>query len=565
VLQDTRRLARSTREGSPDACLRHSYHTGLAGVTGGPGAVDRLLRYLLANDDWHHLDPPEMDEALERHVKRAILRHPAVIAVTDYGRLEPLTALGRVRPAIVTLPRWEDGLAEDEAVDRKLMSETVQLDFGATHTAASAFRPRIVRRLWVEFFAQIAAENWLMHGRFADDPEYQPRLVNPDLLRNPAMWLDPRGGRFRPDETGKGPDIDCLILREAVEAKQAKTPRQITAEPNRSVAALDPTSADEQLAHSAAAKRAAWEALVKPAGEPLQAVLDRAMREAVTALDRAVREAVAAREPRLPAPPLPPVTPLSAPLRDWTVAIWERDWGPPWPNGERESPDDRFFPDDHRKAFEYRVERDARRAVIDVLDQWTKRGELELWNRRPDGALELVPLHLRCSRFMMLHAHTGQFVPVAWQGQAPPADLRRYSEITVRSVERRSPLLPAADLPTQTWWPLLRVEAAEPLLSPDPEWIDLTGEPPSLLRFSAKALAAAKLHVARTDEIDACIQKLAELDGGQTDRPTIRRWGRYWLRQYRQADTLQDTVVKRFEELVHEQRRRPEGNPQFRE
>ena len=77
--------------------------------------------------------------------------------------------------------------------------------------------------------------------------------------------------------------------------------------------------------------------------------------------------------------------------------------------------------------MEYRVERNARRAVIEVLDQW-KRGEVELWNRRPDGAWEPVPLHLRCSRFMMLHAHTGQFVPVSWQGQAPPADLLRYSE-----------------------------------------------------------------------------------------------------------------------------------------
>jgi hypothetical protein len=92
----------------------------------------------------------------------------------------------------------------------------------------------------------------------------------------------------------------------------------------------------------------------------------------------------------------------------------------------------------HIEALHYATQRAARRAVIEVLDQWT-RGELELWNRRPDGALELVPRHLRCSRFMMLHAHTGQFVPAPWQGQAPPADLRLYGEITVCPVERREP------------------------------------------------------------------------------------------------------------------------------
>ena len=172
-------------------------------------------------------------------------------------------------------------------------------------------------------------------------------------------------------------------------------------------------------------------------GEPLQAVLDRAMREAVAVLDRAVCEAVAAREPRLPAPPLPPVPPLSAPLSDWTVDGWARDWGPPWPNGERELPS-WMHKEAHIEALHYATQRAARRAVIEVLDQWT-RGELELWNRRPDGALELVPRHLRCSRFMMLHAHTGQFVPAPWQGQAPPADLRLYGEITVCPVERREP------------------------------------------------------------------------------------------------------------------------------
>jgi hypothetical protein len=96
------------------------------------------------------------------------------------------------------------------------MLETVQLDFyGAKHRAASAFRFRVVGRLWVEFFVQIAAGNWLMLGCFARDPEYQPHRVNPRQLQNPAMWLDPRGGLFGPDETGKGPDIGNLTLREA--------------------------------------------------------------------------------------------------------------------------------------------------------------------------------------------------------------------------------------------------------------------------------------------------------------------------------------------------------------
>jgi hypothetical protein len=109
------------------------------------------------------------------------------------------------------------------------------------------------------------------------------------------------------------------------------------------------------------------------------------------------------------------------------------------------------------------------------------------------------------------------------------------------------------------------VKAVAPPQSPDPEWIDLKSEPPPLPRFSGKTLAKAELHQARTDEINSCIKKIAELDGGRTNRPTIRKWGRYWLRKCRQADTTKDVLELRFKASEHEKRRRPEGNPQFHE
>ena len=196
-------------------------------------------------------------------------------------------------------------------------------------------------------------------------------------------------------------------------------------------------------------------------GEPLHAVLDRAIREAVAVLDREVKEAFASHELRLPAPPLPPVPPLSGCMRDWTITRWEKDLGPPWPNGERWAPNPLFFPDDYRKAMEYRVERDARRAVIEVLNQWgggnsscgtSARTAPGSWCRGTCGVVG----------FMMLHAHTGRFAPASWHG-----DLRKYSELKVlqpapaetpHELEQR-PAPPGDDDPTPPRQP--RVGAAE--------------------------------------------------------------------------------------------------------
>jgi hypothetical protein len=66
---------------------------------------------------------------------------------------------------------------------------------------------------------------------------------------------------------------------------------------------------------------------VSGGGEPLHAVLDRAIREAVAVLDREVKEAFASHELRLPAPPLPPVRPLSGRLRDLTITPWKKGPG----------------------------------------------------------------------------------------------------------------------------------------------------------------------------------------------------------------------------------------------
>jgi hypothetical protein len=232
------------------------------------GALDRFLRDRSANNDWHHLDPPEMNEAPDSYFTRAILHHPAVIAVTHFGRLDPLTALGRVRPAIMTLSHWGDGLAGDEAVVRKNpWWQVTNFDYDATHTVTSAFRPRIVQRLWVEFIARIVAGNWLMLGCFADDPKYQPRPVNPRLLQNPAMWLDPRGGLFGPDESGKGPDIGCLTVRarevaknEVAVAKALAAEREMTTH----LAALMKAKPNVPIPKELARSRATREAHLRP-------------------------------------------------------------------------------------------------------------------------------------------------------------------------------------------------------------------------------------------------------------------------------------------------------------
>jgi hypothetical protein len=274
-----------------------------------------------------------------------------------------------------------------------------------------------------------------------------------------------------------------------------------------------------------------------PPGEPLAAFLDRRVRE-----DPYWQE-LKARAPLLPTPSLEGLCPA-----DWTVATVTKHFPTEWPDGESVLPQ-RVFAEARRKALEWGRGRTFLRIFVeDFLDPWG-RGDLLLLGLRPDGVVETMRPNLRGSPFVVFRS--GRFEPR--KDQPESSGLPRYSELTVWPA--------SVDLPT----PPPGVEAAEPLLSPDPEWIDLKSELPSLPRFSAKALAAAKLHVASTAEIDACIMKIAELDGGRTDRRTIRMWGRHWLRQYKLADTTQDSLVKRFEDPEHDQRRRPEGNPQFHE
>jgi hypothetical protein len=92
----------------------------------------------------------------------------------------------------------------------------------------------------------------------------------------------------------------------------------------------------------------------------------------------------------------------------------------------------------------------------------------------------------------------------------------------------------------------------------DPEFIDLRGEPPRLPRYKSKD-AGSPFKQADLGQLDACIKKLAELDGGQTNRNVIRRWGRHWLRTVKEVDTTQGTLEKRFNDSEHKDRRRPDG------
>ena len=158
-------------------------------------------------------------------------------------------------------------------------------------------------------------------------------------------------------------------------------------------------------------------------GEPLQAVLARAIAEAVAAREREIRAEVAIREPEVGPPTLPPALPFSGYLRNLTLPASEKAWGPLWPNGEPGLPQWQFR-EARDNALRYATERAARRAVIEVLDQWD-RGELELWTLRRDGAWELLPTHLRHSPAVMLRVHTGRFVP------APQDDPLKYSELKV--------------------------------------------------------------------------------------------------------------------------------------
>ena len=92
-------------------------------------------------------------------------------------------------------------------------------------------------------------------------------------------------------------------------------------------------------------------------------------------------------------------------------------------------------------------------------------------------------------------------------------------------------------------------EAATPTPKPDPvpspstdlEFIDLKSELPRLPRYTIKG----PLPKATEEQVDECIKKIAELDGGKTNRRMIRDWGRHWLRTARHVDTN-----KMFLELV---------------
>ena len=132
---------------------------------------------------------------------------------------------------------------------------------------------------------------------------------------------------------------------------------------------------------------------------------------------------------------------------DWSAITLEDRFPTEWPDAEKELPH-RTFAADRRKALKWGFERAVLRIFVDFLDRW-QRGDLELRGRRPDGVVEPVAPTWRCSRFMALHLRNGLFVRAPWRGQAPPADLPHYSDLTVWSVERQSPLLPAATPPEQ--------------------------------------------------------------------------------------------------------------------
>jgi hypothetical protein len=92
-------------------------------------------------------------------------------------------------------------------------------------------------------------------------------------------------------------------------------------------------------------------------------------------------------------------------------------------------------------------------------------------------------------------------------------------------------------------------------MPPGSEFIDLSSEPPHLPRYSVNG----PFGQATLGDMDDCIKKIAELDGGRTNRDTMRKWGRYWLRTVRNVDTTQDALVRRFSEPEHDIRRRPDG------
>ena len=85
------------------------------------------------------------------------------------------------------------------------------------------------------------------------------------------------------------------------------------------------------------------------------------------------------------------------------------------------------------EALRYVAVREARLAVIGVLDQWG-RGELEFWQLGDDGTWEPLPPQLRNS-LRMLYVQTGLIVALP----ASPAAARNSSEIRVRQPAPAAP------------------------------------------------------------------------------------------------------------------------------
>jgi hypothetical protein len=103
------------------------------------------------------------------------------------------------------------------------------------------------------------------------------------------------------------------------------------------------------------------------------------------------------------------------------------------------------------------------------------------------------------------------------------------------------------------------VRPAPQNLSVDWVSIDLRSEPPHLPRY----FHSGPHRKATQDEIDECLNALARLDGGQTNRDVVRDWGRHWLRDHKQADITAAILVDRFNDPTHEAIRRPRGNPRY--
>ena len=267
-------------------------------------------------------------------------------------------------------------------------------------------------------------------------------------------------------------------------------------------------------------------------GEPLRVFLERLVRD-----DPFLQELKARARDR----PVPSLPPMLFPA-DWTRATWERDCGPLWPDGEKELPS-LVFAEARRAALIYGVNRAVRRVVTDFLDSWKKR-DLDLLGLRPNGVVETLCPGLRGSHFMALHLWRGLFVPTSWQGQAPPADLPRYSDLTVLA----SATLPKPAIATTAESSNAGAEPPPSTPSPteDLDLIDLNKKPPHLARYTEKEKG---IHRATHQEIDACFQCFAEKLGGKIPYAALRNGRmRHWLRKNKQADTSDRAIEQRFKE-----------------